>query len=397
MVCKRLGKTTLRSLSILSAMALTLMASVALAQPNERALANVLKVQSRNSAHLFQIEGVVGTATGLASDGLPAVIVYTKDHETGPLPRAFGRIPVVVEVTGEITALKGKPAPPTVDTTIRFSPSVPIGVSTGNEFFLGSGTIGCRLSREVWEDNEATTVYYALSNHHVFDPWDTISLRGTWPDGSAIVEHIVQPGRHDDPEDTGGEATPANLFGTVAASVPIDYSGGTNQVDASIAELPITVMVGDIPETRDLLTITPSDGYGSPAHGVTVPVGSLWVGMPIQKYGRTTHLTKGTVKAINVDIEVTYAMPDGTFTALFTNQISVGVSRGTFVKAGDSGSLVVTDSGRQAVGLLFAGDARGRTAFINPIEVVLEKVTADLADREDISPSEVVLTIDGLE
>ena len=363
-----------RSLGFLSAIVLTMAASVALAQPNERALENVLAVQSRHSARLMEMEGVVGTGTGLASDGLPAVVVYTTGNGTGPIPRAFGEIPVVVEVTGRIYALNGKPSPPptTVDPTARFDP-VPIGVSTGNEFSAGVGTVGCRLYRMV---PGGPTVYYALSNHHVFDPWDTSDFLD-WSDPpdpwQPLPHRIVQPGRGDDPlDDLSGEATQENLLGELAASVPIDYSDGTNVVDATIAEVPIWVETDDdLWLTREVLTSTPADGYGSPKGGMTV---ANPLNMNVQKYGRTTRLTKGVVQAINVNIEVSYDMFGEIKTAHFTNQISISGGRITFVKPGDSGSLIVTDPGRVAVGLLFAGDLRGRTGFANPIDAVLSEL-----------------------
>ena len=57
---------------------------------------------------------------------------------------------------------------------------------------------------------------------------------------------------------------------------------------------------------------------------------------------------------------------------LFVDQIIVQ-SRKPFIKAGDSGSLLVTDPGREAVGLLFAGTTDGKLAIANRIgDVLLE-------------------------
>ena len=210
------------------------------------------------------------------------------------------------------------------------------------------------------------------------DPWQPLPHR------------IVQPGRGDDPNDGGpyGDATQENLLGELAASVPIDYTGASNMVDATIAEVPI--LVEDLGMTRNLVTSTPADGYGSPKGGVTA---SNPLGKSVQKYGRTTRLTKGVVQAVNVTITVSYG---GTKMALFENQIAIGADRGAFVKPGDSGSLIVTVSNpeREAVGLLFAGDARGRTGFANPIDAVLTELGADLAAREGLL-TPVVLSVDG--
>ncbi len=87
----------------------------------------------------------------------------------------------------------------------------------------------------------------------------------------------------------------------------------------------------------------------------------------MQKYGRTSALTKGTIIALNATINVGYS----TGTAMFVNQIVV--SGRSFIKAGDSGSLLVTYPGANPVGLLFAGNASGRYAFANPINDVLSR------------------------
>jgi hypothetical protein len=100
--------------------------------------------------------------------------------------------------------------------------------------------------------------------------------------------------------------------------------------------------------------------------------------MPVQKYGRTTGLTEGTVSELNVTVDVCYELA-GFFrckkSARFVDQIAI--SPGTFSAGGDSGSLIVTQEGNYPVGLLFAGSST-RT-FANPIDLVLTRfgVTVD--------------------
>jgi hypothetical protein len=86
----------------------------------------------------------------------------------------------------------------------------------------------------------------------------------------------------------------------------------------------------------------------------------------VQKYGRTSGLTKGQVTGINATILVGYSSG----TARFVDQIVVGSNK-PFIKAGDSGSLLVTDPSRNPVGLLYAGSSSGTTAIANPINDVL--------------------------
>lgn len=53
--------------------------------------------------------------------------------------------------------------------------------------------------------------------------------------------------------------------------------------------------------------------------------------------------------------------------ATFTGQIQTG---GQFIRSGDSGSLMVTESGNNPVGLCFAGSSQA--SFSNPIGPVLQ-------------------------
>ena len=90
-------------------------------------------------------------------------------------------------------------------------------------------------------------------------------------------------------------------------------------------------------------------------------------GLPVQKYGRTSALTAGTVTAVNGIVNVYY----GTGTARFVDQVFVE-SQKPFLKSGDSGSLLVTrDAAASPVGLLFASGSSGKFAIANRIDLVL--------------------------
>ena len=100
---------------------------------------------------------------------------------------------------------------------------------------------------------------------------------------------------------------------------------------------------------------------------------SAAVNMAVQKCGRTTGCTKGTVGAINATINVQYSAG----VARFVDQVVITGSRGPFSKAGDSGSLIVTDNASASpVALLFAG---GQTTTIgNPIGAVLSALNVTI-------------------
>jgi hypothetical protein len=102
----------------------------------------------------------------------------------------------------------------------------------------------------------------------------------------------------------------------------------------------------------------------------------------VQKYGRTTGYTTGSVNAVNVDVDVCYypADRDDLLPGLrghYANQFSVPDGSVPFSASGDSGSLLVTQGSNNPVGLLFAG-GEGLT-IANPIDPILQRfgVTID--------------------
>ena len=306
-----------------------------------------IAAQERHNEHLLGTSGVVGTGVGYRADGAQAVIIFTKGPGVAGLPAALDGVPVVVRVTGEFFSLHHRPwhdrggggdttttttstTTTTTTTTLPPAGSGYIGVSTGNEGECSAGTIGARVKNGSGE-------VFALSNNHVY------ALEDQAPLGSAILS----PGLYD----TGCAFDPANVIGTLYAYEPI-HNGGSKTIDAAIA----------LSSTDDLGNATPPGGYGTPKSE------TLWaaVGMAAQKYGRTTSLTKGTITAVNVTVNVGYS--GGTVT--FVNQI---IFEGTkpVIKPGDSGSLLVTDPDRNPVGLLFAGSRSGKMAVANQIDLVL--------------------------
>ncbi len=89
--------------------------------------------------------------------------------------------------------------------------------------------------------------------------------------------------------------------------------------------------------------------------------------MPVQKSGRTTGYTTGSVVQIDVTVQVAY----GSQTARFVNQLMAGAMS----QPGDSGSAVL-DMERNVIGLLFAGS--NTTTLFNPIESVLEALNVQV-------------------
>lgn len=294
-------------------------------------LEKAIAAQEKHNPELLMKDGVVGTAVGL-ENGNPVIQVLTERAGVAGIPASLEGIPVQVLVTGKITAIgpaaKG-PKGGGLSTTDVWPRPVPIGVSTGNVGECSAGTISARVIHG--------TKVYALSNNHVY------ALENSAPIGS----EVLQPGLYD----TGCIPNEANVIGTLADFVPIKFDGTANYVDAAIA-LSSTVNLGNA---------TPPNGYGIPKSN-TVDAALM---MAVQKYGRTTQLTKGTITGVNATVTVGYSSGS----ALFTGQIIVQSNK-PFIKAGDSGSLLV-DNSNEPVGLLFAGNNAGNYAVANSIDAVL--------------------------
>ncbi|MEE9290338.1 MAG: hypothetical protein V3U99_04925 [Alphaproteobacteria bacterium] len=371
-------------------------------QHSTAGLARAIAAQALHTDDLMAIPGVVGTAVGLGANGEAVVKIYTAAGGIAGLPRTLDGVGVRVEVTGRFFAVHhvcdhfgGPPdsdkipcedppvedPPPdeggtAVDPTARFTRPVPIGVSSGTtrsitDFSCSTGTLGARL--------KSGNKVYALSNNHVY------ALENV----GVVGDDIVQPGPVD--TDPVCENIAADKIGDLAAYVDIVFSTSANtnnRVDAAIAET-IKIDSGGGVMVDSVGTATPADGYGEPKTNILVCGSDDCLGLSVQKYGRTSGLTKGTVSGIIATINIGYS----TGTARFVDQIVVSGNKGGFIKSGDSGSLLVVDDAgdpddRRPVGLLFAGSQGGKTAIANQIGDVLSEL-------DDVLGGGASLSVDG--
>ena len=316
-------------------------------------LARAMAAKEFHVDRLLRTDGVVGVGVGLTAGGEAAVVILTEGPGVGGLPRRLDGVSVVIKVTGAFNAINrpvdgnhdhGDDTSTNNDPTSRFVRPVPLGVSTGNGTSCSAGTIGFRVT----DGNDV----YAMSNNHVY------ALSNTAADDSPIV----QPGLYD----SNCAFEEANEIGTLHSFVQIDFTscsdGGVNYVDAAIA----------LSSTSDLGNATPGGEY-TPS-SILVDANP---NMKVKKYGRTTGLTKGTVTAIHLRVNIGYSAG----TACFHNQILVEKrgKGGPFIKSGDSGSGLVTDNNSaDPVGLLYAGTASGKTAIANRIQDVLDELFVDI-------------------
>ena len=229
--------------------------------------------------------------------------------------------------------------------TAQQTPPIKLGTSGSNvkdinALFCCTGTLGSLVK-------DASGNQYILSNNHVLArsnagvPGELIMQRG-------YVDTVPTCSKN-------GTINVAKL----SKFVKLNFTGGNNTVDAAIAQ----VIPGQVSSNGTILQI----GI------ISMTSVNPSVGLKVEKSGRTTGKTTGTIGALNVTATVSGYGPCGmgSNTAKFVNQFLVNSS--TFSGSGDSGSLIVTvpAAGKlpNPVGLLFAGSSTSTLA--NPIKSVL--------------------------
>jgi hypothetical protein len=138
----------------------------------------------------------------------------------------------------------------------------------------------------------------------------------------------------------------------VVAHLALAPALGTLNVDAAIAQ----IVPGTVDTSGSIL------GIGTISSVPRQPS----IGLSVEKSGRTTGVTTGTIQAVNVSVSVVYhkkCVPGKRFSVVFDNQVIIG--GGSFSDSGDSGALVVTsDSCHQPVGLLVGGGQNNTSANV---------------------------------
>ena len=339
---------------------------------NLQRIREIIRVHKLHSAQLMNKFGVFATAAGISQDGEPVIKVFTSQEGTAGIPNSLEGVPVVTEITDRVYAL----AEPLPLPTERWDRPVPIGISTGHPA-ITAGTIGARVTDG--------SFFYALSNNHIYADINNAN----------IGDDVIQPGTAD------SGSLPNDLIGTLTDYEPIRFCqvfwiwlicSETNTIDAAIADVSYTSGEPDVGVS------TPPDGYGTPntiihpAYGVPEVINDAdedlaqLLGLSVQKYGRTTRLTIGTIDAINATIDVCYNQACSSV-ARFVDQIII--TPGTFSAGGDSGSLIVTnDDDKNPVALLYAGSSSQTIA--NRIDRVLNAFHVNI----DSEPPPAIISIE---
>lgn len=313
-------------------------------QSGQQGLDRAIEAQTKHTPALMRLSGVQGTAVGLLPSGQVGIRVFVAGPVLPPLPSALEGVPVSGELTGLFMARS--------DPTQRLRPAA-LGYSVGHPS-ITAGSIGFRVV-DVFGD------VHFLSNNHVLAAANQANLG----------DPILQPGTFD------GGTLPADQIGTLSARQLIDFNGGSNLMDAALART----------SRAEVSNASPTDdGYGTPSSTIwgdgngdgLFDNRNALLGLTVEKYGRTTRLTEGTITGVNANVSVCY---DAILwiclaQANFVDQIII--EPGTFSDGGDSGSGIVSVAGLHPVGLLFAGSPT--ITIANRIDLVLNHFNVTLDD-----------------
>ena len=136
--------------------------------PSDPQVRAVMKLQEMHTEAIMAKAGVVGIATGMTEDGRPAILVFVKNDvlaKTAALPNAIAEVPVIVQVTGEFKALKGRPGGGNgggFDPKAKHRPA-PNGVSLGHPDI----TAGITRYLKNW-----IPLYHQITNAFNGDAWN---------------------------------------------------------------------------------------------------------------------------------------------------------------------------------------------------------------------------------
>jgi hypothetical protein len=242
------------------------------------------------------------------------------------LPKRIGGVLTDVIETGRFVIF----IPPEQKRLRPVRPGCSIGYQSKGTGDVMAGTLGAIV--------EADNKRFLLSNNHV------LAGENALPIGSPIF----QPGLLD--KNTPGPDQVASLshFIKLDAHRP-------NKVDCAVAQLAdgTRVNAAIMPRVNKLKS-------GAPIAAEEA--------MKVEKTGRTTGYSTGTIHDVSATVKVHYGL--GMLT--FADQIMIGGGTKSFSAAGDSGSLIVDSKTRRPVGLLFGGTDRYTVA--NHINDVLDQL-----------------------
>lgn len=333
-----------------------------------------MKIDYKTKKELLKKENVIGFGLGKkvvkgkkTNKNCITILVLKKQPlnllaSSDVVPEKINKIQTDIVEVGIIRALSDrKTSIQSSHHTTRYRPAIG-GISIGHKD-ITAGTLGCI----VYKDNYP----YILSNNHVLansnsaQNGDPILQPGPYDGGTTEKDEIAKLDsfveikfEFETPKCPIANATLSILNFFTKIFKPhytwqlSHQATEANYVDAAIAKPLSQELVKD-----DILEI-----------GIINDIAKPSIGMKVQKSGRTTGYTTGTIEVLDATVRVSYG--EGK-TAVFEEQIVAG----PISKGGDSGSAVL-DMDNNIIGLLFAGSEQ--TTVINPIDKVFELLSVNL-------------------
>ena len=327
------------------------------AQQETRALIRPVKESIEDA--LLAREGVVGVdiaekVSGGKPTGQLSIVVFVQKKKPGTrvakgelIPKEIDGVPTDVQELeielqsamvklDDVVGLVDVAAYPNLHGGISMGPrrsvylTPPEVPSAGNYVFVG--TLGAMVR------DRASGATMALTNFHV-----------ACPRGWVVGDRMAQPSLVDN-------APAATDFGSLTRSVLSDHvDGALITLDAGKAWSATIETIGNVAGTA-----------------------TATVNQPVQKRGRTTEHTFGTVRSTDFTVSIDYGGDVGTRTLRNQLRIETDTARSArFSQKGDSGSVIVSDD-RHVVGLLFAGSTDGQWTFANPIAFVQDELGVEV-------------------
>lgn len=329
---------------------------------------NILQIKETSKKSFLEKPNVVGVGVGFKVKGGEktddlAVVALVENKmplsalemdERLPVRVGMGvsSVPVDVLEVGRIDALAY---------TSRYRPA-PGGVSIGH-FKITAGTLGALVYDKITGEPLILSNNHVLANSNDANLGESILQPGP-ADGGTLSKDVIAELHRFVPIDFGedtGDCPIAETYVRVTNRVT-NFIGSehkvkvvkenlqaTNYVDAALAK---PIILDDV--DKEILDIGYVTGYVDYA-----------INMAVHKTGRTTEHTSGTINLVNATVRVNYG---GSKIATFEDQLIAGAMS----QGGDSGSLLVSENGNKAVGLLFAGSSQ--ITIFNPITRVMESL-----------------------
>ncbi len=304
----------------------------------ERETERLIPIQRRHEDALLDLPRVHGM--GITVDPVTKEVVFEiaveREGLVPPLPSRIEGVPVRIVREDPPVPLNGGAACQPCHANQLALP-VQMGNSTGNGLYCSACTLGFKVCKD--------GVDYYVTNAHC--SWSSAGCVGGAPLGSATYHR----GQLD------ASCTLTSQIGTVARHQTPICGGTSNRVDAALMT------------SADNQTSWAIRDIGTPQ----TYAGWVAVGTQVQKSGRTTGLTYGTVASTNYTTDVGPYTCCGT--ARFIGQIKVNAAVTPFIQGGDSGSALLDRvNPPRIVGLLFAGPTNGSYGVANKINDVLTEL-----------------------